>query len=114
MLDNDSELIVKFHCKGQSKRDQSSKDASPNGNIVEYIEQFEPRYARVVLFLKTKNDVEILDEKIFEGLDTSQKGIVIETPESYIDEIIKEKENIRTEFKETIDDEYELFETLIS
>jgi hypothetical protein len=61
-IDNDSEsqLIVKFHCKGQSKREQSYKDVSANGNTAEYIEQFEPRYARVVLFLKTENDVEIL------------------------------------------------------
>jgi hypothetical protein len=90
---DDSELIVKFHCKKQSHREQSSKDVISKGNTVEYIEQFEPDYARVVLFLKTKGNVEKLDEKIFEGPHTAQKGIVIKSPESYMDEIIKQGEN---------------------
>jgi len=107
---NDSELMVKFYCKRQSKKGWSSQE--PKNNTAEHIEQFEPDYARVVLFLKSKDNGEMLDEKIFEGLYTSQKGIVIKTPENYIDEIIKQGENDRIEFKTTIDDE--LFETLVS
>jgi hypothetical protein len=111
-LDINSELIVKFHCKGELNKKQSSQDVIPKNNIAEYIEEFEPDSARIVLFFKSKDNEEILDEKKFEGLYTSQRGIIIKGPEDHINEIIKGGENDRTEFKLSIDDE--LPETLVS
>lgn len=108
----DTEFVAKITCRKGKTQFKSSPAVNFAGGVARFECSFEPDQADVALVHLTSGDM--LDMKKFEGLYSSQKGIIVKTPESLISEMIEGGENKNVEFKLSIFGTEEWLESISS
>jgi hypothetical protein len=108
----DEQFVAKFTCSRGKTIHDSSEDVTFKDNQAKFQCKFEPDTVRAALV--HRRTMEMIDRKEFRGLYTTQRGVVVQTPESLISEMIANGESKHVEFKTGIQDDDELMETIVS
>jgi hypothetical protein len=108
----DGELCVKFYCARGVEKRQPSPDIQVFNGKANFRARFEPDSIDSIL-MDINND-QMIDRKSLESWEPRQQGIIVNTPESYIADLIAKGESRTVEFKSNLRPPEEFLKTVVS